>query len=396
VYTRRVRVCLFTDTLGDVNGVSRFIRDIAEEAIRTGRDLRVLTSTRFEIPRRNNLINFDPVLAMPMPGYEHLELALPPLLRMLRYADRARPDAIHISTPGPVGALGLIAARRRRVPVVGVYHTDFPAYIDRLFGDDGFTALTAAYMRFFYARFATVLTRSADYAGPLARLGIAPERIVRLRPGINVQRFSTAHRDDGVWERVGVPPGGVKVIYCGRVSVEKNLPLLSRVWKRVQMQLSPREARLVVIGDGPYRKLMAKELGQGAHFLGFRHGRELSSLYASADLFVFPSRTDTLGQVVMEAQASGLPVLVTDRGGPREVVRQGETGMVLSSESPQRWAHAIVSLVRDEGRRRRMGAAAAEAMRPMSIGASFEQWWHVHESARAGAPAGREEPAPVR
>jgi glycosyltransferase involved in cell wall biosynthesis len=377
-----MRVCLFTDTLGDINGVSRFVRDVAQQALDAGRDLRVITSTRFDVPPRPNLLNFAPLLAMRMPKYENLELVLPPAPAILRYLRRDRPDVIHISTPGPVGCVGMAAARMLRVPVVGTYHTDFPAYIERLFDDPFLTSAAAGFMRMFYRPFRTIFSRSTDYAAALERLGIAPERIVRLRPGINTGTFSTSHRDEQVWERVRVPREGVKVLYCGRVSVEKNLPLLCTVWKQLRARLGAGEAQLVIIGDGPYRAEMQRELGEeGVHFLGFRHGQELSTLYASADLFVFPSITDTLGQVVMEAQSSALPVLVSDQGGPKEVVIPGRTGLVLESTRPAAWAKAVVTLVRDGDLRRRMGAAATEHIRPMTIRASFEHWWEMHELA---------------
>jgi len=116
-------------------------------------------------------------------------------------------------------------------------------------------------------------------------------------------------------------------------------------------------------------------------FLGFRHGEELSALYASSDLFVFPSVTDTLGQVVMESQASGLPVLVSDVGGPKEVVEEGRTGFVLPADKPELWAEHIVSLAMDAAKRRAMGDAAHEAMQRLSIERSFEHFWSVHEIA---------------
>jgi glycosyltransferase involved in cell wall biosynthesis len=391
-----MRVCLFTDTLGDTNGVSRFIRDVADRALASRRDLRVVTSTRFPIPERPNLFNFAPLYAAAMPRYENLELVLPPARAMLRAIESLKPDIIHISTPGPVGLIGALAARRFNIPVLGVYHTDFPAYIDRLFDDPLLTGLTARFMRRFYRNFRTLFSRSADYAAAIERLGIDPQRIVRLRPGINTETFAPHHRDPRIWERNGVPSEGVKVLYCGRVSIEKNLPLLTNVWRIVSARLAslsaqsairnPRSAiaRLIVIGDGPYRSQMQHELRETpSHFFGFRHGPELSALYASADLFVFPSLTDTLGQVVMEAQSSGLPVLVSDKGGPKEVVVDGVTGLVLPSERPQAWTEAIVSLVADDARRQAMGLAAAESIRPMTIGASFDHWWEVHEAALA-------------
>jgi glycosyltransferase involved in cell wall biosynthesis len=385
---RELRVCLFTDTLGDINGVSRFIRDVGERALASGRDLHILTSTRFETPRRPNIRNFRPLLATSMPRYENLELVLPPVRAMFRAAAALAPDVIHISTPGPVGLVGAWAARRLGVPALGVYHTDFPAYIERLFDDPLLTSAAERFMRRFYRDFRAIFSRSAGYAASIEALGIEPARITRLRPGINTDTFSPAHRDAAIWERLGVPTAGVKVLYCGRVSIEKNLPLLTRVWREVSHPISgPLPAQLIVIGDGPYREQMQHELrGTPTRFLGFRHGTELSALYASADLFVFPSLTDTLGQVVMEAQASGLPVLVSDKGGPKEVVQHGVTGLVLPSERPREWAAALRDLVRDDLRRQEMGLAAAESIRPLTIAASFDHWWEVHEgAAKAGA-----------
>ncbi len=389
-----MRVCLFTDTLADVNGVSRFIRSVAEQAAGAGRELTVLTSTRLALPAPGaaRIENFPPRLARPMPGYENLELVLPPALAMLRRARELRPDAIHISTPGPVGLVGLLAARLMGTPRLGVYHTDFPAYIDHLFADPVVTRAASAYMRLFYRRFATVFTRSAEYGAPLAALGISGARVVRLLPGIDTAAFQPSLRDESVWDGLGIPRSARKVLYVGRVSVEKNLPLLASAWKRF-VETDPdrgrpgspvQGARLVVVGDGPYRARMERELaGHRAVFPGFRHGRELSAIYASSDLFAFPSATDTLGQVVMEAQSSGLPVLVSDRGGPREVVQDGRTGLVLPAYDPRAWAAAIGALLGDDERRLAMGRAAHDHIRPMTIRGSFDHFWEVHR--RAGA-----------
>lgn len=392
-----LRVIKFTDTIADINGVCRFIQNAAREAHDTGRDLTVVSSTRFEIPVKDlpNIINFDPILAMKMPKYENLELALPPVLRMLRFARQKRPDVIHISTPGPVGTVGMLAARRLRVPVVGVYHTDFPAYIDRLFDDRAATLTCRKIMSTFYKPFRAVFTRSADYAQSLRALGLRDDQIVRLRAGYDDRHFSPTFRNTGVWPAHGLDRDSVKVLFCGRVSVEKSLPVLTAIWPKVRQNAAERgvNTELVIIGDGPYRATMERELrGHKAHFLGFRHGQELSTLYASCDLFAFPSTTDTLGQVVMESQASGMPVLVTNIGGPQEVVDDGQTGMVLPAEDPPRWTKALTDLICDEPRRNSMGRAAAEFMKPKTFAASFEHYWQVHEKARDHAAAAKHTP----
>lgn len=396
---RPLRVMKFTDTLADVNGVCRFIQNAARRAHDTGRDLTVVTSTRFEIPVKDlpNIINFDPVFATKMPKYENLELALPPILKMLRFADQKRPDVIHLSTPGPVGCVGMLAAKLLRVPVVGVYHTDFPAYVDRLFDDRAATATCEKAMSVFYKPFKAVFTRSADYAESLRTLGLRDDQIVRLRAGYDDRHFSPAYRDPSIWSAHGLERDSVKVLFCGRVSVEKSLPLLTEIWPGVCRAACERGVRteLVIIGDGPYRATMQRELrGQHAHFLGFRHGAELSTLYASCDLFAFPSTTDTLGQVVMESQASGMPVLVTDVGGPQEVVDHGVTGLVLPAGDKARWTEALVRLICDPQSRARMGSEACAFMKPRTFAASFDHYWEVHERAAKDLPPSQESPQP--
>lgn len=379
---RPMRVLLFTDTLGDVNGVSRFIRNAADQAAATGRDLRVVTSTNFEVPSQDNIINIKPAFATRMPKYENLELALPPIVPILRLADRHQPDIIHISTPGPVGVAGFIAARMLKVPVLGVYHTDFPAYVERLFANESLTYFCTEFMKLFYGPFASIFTRSHDYARSLVRLGMDHRRIVPLMPGLCVDQFHPRFRDEALMQRLGSPPGTVRVLYVGRVSVEKNLPLLSAAWKEADRRLRQAgvSAELVVVGDGPYREEMERDLRHArVRFLGFRYGEELSRVYASCDMFVFPSVTDTLGQVVMESQASGMPVIVSDQGGPKEVVDDGRTGLVLPAGDAKPWAEAIARLAADEGRRAGMGARAHEFMQEFSMDRSFEHFWQVHE-----------------
>lgn len=409
VLERPLRVMLFTDTLGDVNGVSRFIRNVAEQARKTGRDLTVVTSTRFEVPDAANIINLPPVFAMKMPKYEQLDFALPPLVKMLRLADKLQPDVIHCSTPGPVGTAGLIASKMLRVPVVGVYHTDFPAYVDHLFGDESMTWATTRTMRAFYGGFRAIFTRSEDYVQGLLRLGVVRERILALRPGIMIDQFHPRFCTPGIFatlkdQRIIEPArekshapaysqqtnGGdnvCRILYAGRVSIEKNLPALVEIWHAAHAKLRALglPAELVIVGDGPYRPQMEAALrGTHARFLGFRHREELARIYASCDLFAFPSLTDTLGQVVMESQSSGLPVLVADQGGPKEVVIQDKTGFVLASVGDSlvipAWVDRIVELATDSRQRTQMGHAAHESMRDYSMDESFEHYWRVHEA----------------
>lgn len=390
--TRPVRVALFTDTLGDVNGVSRFLNDIADRALELDLPLKIFTSTRFPVRKKPNILNIPPRFATRLPGYSHLECVLPPLRRLFAAAWAFRPDVVHISTPGPIGCAGRLFASRARLPLAGVYHTDFPAYVEHIFEDSGLTALTTFSMRRFYAPFRTVFTRSIEYREALSGLGIDSSRCVRLLPGFNIDRFHPRFRDPATWPTLGIPTHGKKVLSVGRISVEKNLPRLTEIWKRVRSESPAFDAHLVVVGDGPYRAEMERTLsGTNAHFTGFRHGEELARIYASSDLFVFPSTTDTLGQVAFEAQASGLPTLVTDVGGPKEIVRHDRTGYILAPRETGGWAGRILKILGDPELRARMGRAGHEHVQQFSIGGSFDHFWRIHEQMAGEAHAENDE-----
>jgi glycosyltransferase involved in cell wall biosynthesis len=202
--------------------------------------------------------------------------------------------------------------------------------------------------------------------------------------------FHPRNRDQGLWKRLTTRSGevpkswSIKALYCGRVSVEKNTPMLDRVWPEIRRRCAERniEAELVIVGDGPDRHRLTEALKRhGAHFLGFRHGEELSQIYASCDCFLFPSVTDTLGQVVMEAQASGLPAIVSDQGGPATIVRDGETGFVAPVGAPDRWIDRAVDLLTDAALRTRMGDAARQRMNDRGFAGSFDAYWDAHVQA---------------
>jgi glycosyltransferase involved in cell wall biosynthesis len=396
-----MRLVLFTDTLGDVNGVSRFIRNAAAMAEQTGRSLTVLTSTRMTLPDAANIRNVWPPMARPMPGYPNLEIVWAPKGKLMAAADRLQPDVVHVSTPGTVGMVGRAYALKRGCTLLGTYHTDFPAYVDHLFDHSSLTWATTGFMQWFYKPFARLFTRSTDYAQRLVQMGVPSERLERLKPGIDLELFHPKHRDESIWDKLGQRDAratSVKVVYAGRVSVEKNLPFLADVWAKAakMMKADGLDAQLVVIGDGPYLARMKAQLAEqaagSAIFAGFRHGKELSGLYANSDMFVFPSLTDTLGQVVMEAQASALPVIVANVGGPKEVVLHEKTGVVLPATPAEVWVEAIIKMVRDTERRKAMGRAAHEYLSQFTFAKSFEHFWSVHEqahAARRGVMAGR-------
>jgi glycosyltransferase involved in cell wall biosynthesis len=347
------------------------------------------------LPRKN----FVPLLSRPLPLYPDLKLHLPPLLEVLDWADRQQFDAVHASTPGPMGLVGWVVAKMLRVPFLATYHTDFPAYVDRLARDHRVTNGTITYLKWFYAQTSAVFSRSSAYLFNLRDLGLHDEQLRTIPPGVDLAKFNPRYRDVDLWVKRDVQQAR-RMLYAGRVSIEKNLPMLVQAFKQLVGRRS--DLALITAGDGPYLETMREELrGYPAYFLGRQDDAQLAALYASSDVFVFPSRTDTLGQVVMEAQACGLPAIVSNEGGPKENVEHDVTGLVLTSSEPSQWCDAITSLLDDPARLLRMSSAAAERAQRYALPGTFDAFWDDH-LAVVEPPARDEEgiavppPAPAR
>jgi glycosyltransferase involved in cell wall biosynthesis len=380
-----LKLGVFTDTFDEINGVGRFIQDMSRHAVQRGRTM--VVHTCIEQPRVNcpSRKNFAPLASYPLPYYADQPFAIPPLAEVLQWADSQQFDAIHVHTPGPMGLCGWLVAKMLRVPFLGTYHTDFPRYVHDLIGDHRLTKATTAYMQWFYGQTCTVFARSRDYRGRLRELGFADAKLALSPPGVDTEKFRPERRDVKLWSTLGVTETH-KLLYAGRVSVEKNLRFMVDAFARICHKRS--DVALVVAGDGPYRAEMEKATaGLPVYFLGFQNDQSLAALYASSDLFVFPSKTDTLGQVVVEAQASGLPVLVSDQGGPKEFMDDQITGHILPTESAEVWSKAIDSLLTDTIRRQRMSRSAPTRIARFSAAHTFETFWGEHVKAAAAQEA---------
>jgi glycosyltransferase involved in cell wall biosynthesis len=383
VNRENLKLGVFTDTFEDVSGVSRFLQTIGREAETRGRHLTIHTcgaEPKLDLPYRKN---FLPTFTCPMPAYPQLALSLPPLAEVLEWADRQQFDAIHVHTPGPMGLCGLLVASMLNIPLLSTYHTDFPAYVLDHTADHRLTVAAESYMKWFYNRAGSVFTRSRQYESVLGKMGIASERLMMLPPCVDGEMFNPRHRDPHYWHdrRINEP---YRLLYCGRVSAEKNLGVLADAFR--QLCRTRRDVALIIAGDGPQMPALQKQLADlPAHFLGRLHDAQLAPLYANSDLLLFPSRTDTLGQVVLEAQASGLPVLVCDEGGPSEVMDDGLTGLVLPATDTSAWTAAIQDLLQDHARRLRMSRTAPHRVARCSPARTFDTYWDEHVKAAQGA-----------
>jgi len=396
-----MRMCLFVDAIDHTNGVSRFVRDLSAHGAKSDKQLTVFTSGSSISDWPGDLRTFDPIGAIPTPGYNSLRLNIPQFSDLLEACAQVDPDVIHVSTPGPVGLVGVLAAAFLNVPLTGVHHTDYPKYAQRLFQSSALAPIVEKLLGDYYTRFDRVFARSHDSVNQLLKIGVSVEKISTFPAGIDLSRFDPHLRDGNVWDSMpSVKPNSVKALYVGRISSEKNLPVLSCVWRRAQKKLDAIDchAELIVIGDGPYRSAMERELTDcRAHFLGEQTGQTLARLYASCDFFIFPSTTDTLGQAVIEAQASGLPAIVSNLGGPCEIVVDHCTGFVLPADDDDAWERAIVELATNTAKRRSMSAAAIEYSKRFSFDRTAESFWNEHEKlldARNSRRASRVAPTP--
>ena len=366
----------FTDTLDDVNGVATTIRRMVAAGANAGKDLIVVVS-RNELSIDNIPIkNFPPIGEFELPEYELQKLSFPPILQMLDYVQREKFTEIIISTPGPVGLTGLLAAKMLNLQTSGIYHTDFPQYI-RILTDDSFLESVAwRYMHWFYGQLDTVYVNSEEYRQSWIKHGLNPERLKILPRGLDTDLFHPARREPAFFEKFGACNGEVRLLYVGRVSREKDLDLLAAAYRLLRDEGLP--VQLFVVGHGPYSDAFAKSLPE-AFFTGYLRGNELAAAYASADIFVFPSTTDTFGNVILEAQACGLPVVVSDSGGPKELVQDKGNGLITKSHDVEDFARAIRALVTNPALRERMGKSARNSVVDRSWPNAFGKFWATTE-----------------
>lgn len=346
--TRRSRKrAWFTDTFTDMNGVVNTIRTLASLAHKEGREITVVTCLPEKPEADFPLKNFRPVGTFEVPEYRQQELVYPPLLEIINWLEEKDIDEIIISTPGPVGLAALAAARLLKLNVRGIYHTDFPQYVRHLSGDEQMEDLTWRYMNWFYENMDRIAVPSQAYLEQLAGKGFSREKLTVMPRGVDLERFNPEKRDLNFWHQFNLN-GEFKFLYAGRISKEKNLENLLEAFRSLRGDRTF-SAKLILAGEGPDLDELKKEYSnESIIFTGRLSGEALSRAYAGSDFFVFPSLTDTFGNAVLEAHACGLPAIVSEEGGPREIVRSHNSGLVVNTRSSAALAEALRTVRRDE------------------------------------------------
>jgi glycosyltransferase involved in cell wall biosynthesis/predicted metal-dependent phosphoesterase TrpH len=353
----RPRIALVADGLGGMHGVTHTIQQIRDRGV-PGFEVDVI-GTDADVDRR-----LSAVAEVDIPFYKGLKIGVPSVPAITDALAEGRYDLVHLVSPGPAGIGAWLLARVLELPVLGSYHTELAAYAGLRSGQAQLEFLAGIALGQFYGACDVVLSPSPATDERLKQLGIAPEKIGRWDRGVDVERFDPTLRTAGMF------PGAFNVLYAGRLTKEKGVDLLADAFLAARRR-DPR-LHLVLAGGGPEEEALRERLGDAATFLGWLSGDELPRAYASADLFMFASQTDTFGQVVLEAQASGLPVIAVDEGGPASLITHGETG-ILATADVEALADAVISLASRPLLAERLRRAALSAVRGRTWEAALER-----------------------
>jgi glycosyltransferase involved in cell wall biosynthesis/predicted metal-dependent phosphoesterase TrpH len=373
----RPRIALIADGIGATHGVTATIEKIRELGV-PGFEIEVV-GTDAGVDRR-----LPAAAELEVPFYAGMSLGVPGLPGLVETLSEGRYDAVHVTAPGPAGIAATLLNRIAGTPLLASYHTELAAYAGLRSGDEGLEALATAALGAFYGAPSLVLSPSPAADRSLLGLGIPAEHLVRWERGVDLTRFDPAKAARGEY------PGEIKVLYAGRLTREKGLDLLAESFLRAH-EADPR-LHLLLAGGGPEEEELRARLGENATFLGWLEGEELARAYASADVFLFCSTTDTYGQVVLEAGASGLPVVAVAEGGPASLVENRHTGMLCQADA-NHIAGTLLKLADSPLLRRHLGSSAARAARERSWERAMEQLAHGYRRALGATLASGQAPA---
>ncbi|MCU0493443.1 MAG: glycosyltransferase family 1 protein [Chloroflexaceae bacterium] len=341
-----MRIALMTETfLPDVNGVVTTLCRLLEHLQR--RNHEALLFAPHDAPTSYAGAEIVPLQGAPLPMYPELKFT-PPQLGVTAQLRRFQPDLIHMAGVIALGPAGRHAARKLRLPLVSAYHTDWPAYSNH-YGVGFLRNLAYTYLRWIHNSCVLTLCPSFATLSDLRSHGF--RRLKLWRRGVDTERFHPRFRSQAWRESIGAQAGETLLLYVGRLAAEKRLDLLAEAVRGLA------GVRLVLVGDGPARPGLEQRLaGTPVHFAGYLKGEALSTAYASADLFAFPSDTETFGQVIQEAMASGLPVVAAKAGGARDLVTPA-TGQLFTPGSAHAMRANLQALVANPMRRQELGQA---------------------------------------
>ncbi|HEU0251267.1 MAG TPA: glycosyltransferase [Solirubrobacteraceae bacterium] len=369
------RIAIVADGIGSTHGVTRTIEEIRGRGV-PGYEIEVVATDPHVDRRLSAVTEFE------VPFYPGLRIGVPSVSAAVQTLTESAFDAIHVCSPGPAGIAGVMLAKALGLPAIGSYHTELTAYAQLRSERAEVAAAMEMAVGAFYGACDLVLSPSLASDEALTRIGLGSEKIVRWDRGVDTSRFDPALRCENVrmsW--IGSSCSPLFVLYAGRITKEKGVELLVDSFSDARRR-DPR-LHLVLAGGGPEQERVAERLGEHATFLGWLHGDELARAYACADVFLFPSQTDTFGQVILEAQASGVPVLAVDAGGPATLIEHRATGL-LCEPSSAALADALLELAGSPLLRERLALAAQSAVSERTWERALERLADGYSAVLAG------------
>lgn len=353
-----MRIALFSETyLPQRNGVALILDRLVRHLSARGDEVLLAVPRSWrprgdaEVPHGVTVVR---VPGMPLPRYPDLTVGVPFAPAVRRAVRAFRPEVVHLATEYTMGLSGLSLARRLGVPAVASFHTNIPGTLP-YYGFGWAGEWCWSYLRWFHNQAAVTFCPSETCRRVLEGRGF--ENVAVWPRGVDTERFAPGMQRADVRERHG-RPDAVHLLYVGRLTPEKDLRVLFDAYRRMMATGAERVPQLILAGDGAYSARMRAQAPPGVTFAGYLDGDALSAVYSAADVFVFPSRVETLGNVVLEALASGLPVVGVAEGGTLENVRDGVNGLLCPPGDPAAFATAIERLAGDVELRRRLAANA--------------------------------------
>ncbi|MDR5897839.1 glycosyltransferase family 1 protein [Halomonas vilamensis] len=336
-----MRLCIVSETWApEINGVAHTLRRLSHELACQGVTIDLIRpKPRNTAVGQTGAIHTElHVSRLPLPGYRDVQIGLTTPARMRRFFLTRRPDVIYLATQGPLGWAARQAALALHIPLVAGWHTNFDHYCHS-YGLGFLAATTRRYLRYFHNGCALTLVPTPAQADTLRSSGIGNVHV--LARGIDGDMFSPERRDASLRHRWGVNDHQPVALYVGRLAAEKNLALLQETFHA--MRSARPDMAQIIVGDGPGRAQLQKALPD-AHFTGFLPPEALSRHYASADLFLFPSLSETWGNVVTEAMASGLAVVAYQHAASAELIQSGHNGLTILQGDSEGFRQAAVAL----------------------------------------------------
>ncbi|MFT9055941.1 MAG: glycosyltransferase family 1 protein [Ethanoligenens sp.] len=335
-----MKVAYFCDTFApQINGVSTTLEKLRAYALKNNIETVFLVPDYPETqPSDKNVYRF---LSFPLFFYKECRVVIPPVFKAEKILDEFKPDLIHAYSEFGISLAAIRYAKKKNIPIVSSYTSNFNSYL-HYYNMDLVSPILENYLNWFHNNCALTFCPSEMTREYLFQKDI--KRVDIMRRGVDPSRFSPTFRSDAFRKKSGVKEGALLFTYVGRISPEKDLDILMESITSIKAAYGDKAA-FAIVGDGPYLHEMKQRMGNKAHFTGFLKGRDLSVAYASSDVFVFPSTTETFGNVVLEGMCSGLPAIVPNAGGVVETVTHGQNGLIVLPRDSAAFTNAMKRLL---------------------------------------------------